>query len=135
MAIPGATITNSGGRDRNFEIWVVVLTIAATTTDREPTIATGNIESRRRVVTYVSDMETTIKRIRDGLDGDVCSRSRVVDGLLDVRLEAGERHDIVSMVDAALAELPGRNMVPVDWWREQLDMFELAAIGPVEPVC
>jgi hypothetical protein len=100
----------------------------------ESTIRTGNIERSRDVVTYVSDMETTIKKLRDGLDGDVCSRSRVVDGLLDVRLEAGERHDVIAMVDAALAELPGRNLVPVPWWREQLDMFEMAAIGPVEPV-
>ena len=34
----------------------------------------------------------------------------------------------------ALLAVPGKNMVPVDWWREQLDVFELVAINPVEPV-
>jgi hypothetical protein len=95
---------------------------------------TGNITSWRGVVTYVSELEPIIQHLRDGLDGDVCSRSRVMDGLLDLRLGAGQRHDIVAMIDAALADLPGRNMVPAEWWREQLDVFELAAIGPVEPV-
>ena len=41
---------------------------------------------------------------------------------------------MVEMVDQALAAVPGKTMVPADWWREQLDMLELAAINPVEPV-
>ena len=83
---------------------------------------------------YVSDLETTIQMLRDTVDGAVCSRARVVDGLLDLRLEAGGRSDVIELLDTALAELPGQTTVPSDWWREQLDILELAALDPVEPV-
>ena len=82
----------------------------------------------------MSDLETTIRTMRQAVDGDVCSRSRVMDALLDLRLEAGSRADVTDLVDDALANLPGKTMVPADWWRERLDMFELAAVNPVEPV-
>jgi len=82
----------------------------------------------------MNDLEITIRSLRQGVDGYVCSRSRVMDALLDLRLEAGSRYDVVSLVDSALADLPGKTMVPGDWWRERLDMLELAAVNPVEPV-
>ncbi len=82
----------------------------------------------------MTELENTIRAMRDATEGDVCSRSRVMDALLDLRLEANGRHDVVELVDAALSDLPGKTMVPAEWWREQLDMFELVAINPVEPV-
>jgi len=82
----------------------------------------------------MSDLEQTISAMREDVDGDICSRSRVIDSLLDLRLEAGGRHDIVELIDLALGAVPGKNLVPVEWWREQLDVFELIAINPVEPV-
>ena len=85
-------------------------------------------------MTAVSDLEKTIRKLRDDVDGDVCSRSRVIDGLLDLRLEAEGRPDVTELVDSALADAPGRTVVPADWWRDQLDMLEMAAINPVEPV-
>jgi hypothetical protein len=85
-------------------------------------------------VTYVSDLETTIQQLRVSADGAVCTRSRVVDGLLDLRLEAGGRSDVVELIDVALAGIPGQNTVPAEWWREQLDMFEIAALDQAEPV-
>jgi hypothetical protein len=57
-----------------------------------------------------------------------------MDALLDLRLEAANRHDVIELVDVALRELPGRTMVPASWWRDRLDIFELASINPVEPV-
>jgi hypothetical protein len=80
------------------------------------------------------DLETTIASLRDAIEGEVCSRSRVIDALLDLRLDAGARMDVVELVDQSLAAVPGKNMVPADWWRDQLDMFELVAINPTEPV-
>lgn len=82
----------------------------------------------------MSDLENTIRALRQGVDGDVCSRSRVMDALLDLRLDAHGRTDVTDLVDDALANLPGKTMVPADWWRERLDMLELAAVNPVEPV-
>ena len=80
------------------------------------------------------DLESTIQELREAIVGDVCSRSRVVDALLDLRLEAAGRADVVDLVDGSLTGVPGKNMVPADWWRDQLDMFELVAINPAEPV-
>ncbi len=80
------------------------------------------------------DLETTIRRLREAVDGDVCSRSRVIDALLDLRLDAVGRPDVVELVDQSLTDVPGKTMVPADWWRDQLDMFELVAINPAEPV-
>jgi len=80
------------------------------------------------------DLENVIREMREAVDGDVCTRSRVMDALLDLRIEADGRTDVVELVDAALGGLPGRTMVPTAWWIEQLDMFELTAINPIEPV-
>ena len=80
------------------------------------------------------DLERTIQSRRDAVVGDVCSRSRVIDALLDLRLDASGRPDVIELVDRSLAGVPGKNMVPADWWRDQLDMFEMAAINPAEPV-
>ena len=82
----------------------------------------------------MSDLETYIRAMRQDVTGDVCSRSRVMDALLDLRIEAADRNDVTSLVDAALADLPGKNMVAADWYLERLDIFELAAVNPVEPV-
>ena len=82
----------------------------------------------------VADVELLIRAHRHAIDGEVCSRSRVVDALLDLRLEAGFRHDLIEIVDAALSDLPGKTMVPAAWWRDRLDTLELTAINPVEPV-
>lgn len=80
------------------------------------------------------DLEVTIRSLRDAIEGDVCSRSRVIDALLDLRLDASQRPDVVELVDRSLRDVPGKNMVPAEWWRDQLDVFELAAINPAEPV-
>lgn len=81
-----------------------------------------------------ADLERIIARYREAVDGEVCSRSRVVDALLDLRLDAGGRSDLISIIDHALTDLPGKTLVPSTWWRDQLDALELAAINPVEPV-
>ena len=75
------------------------------------------------------DLESIIRDLREAIDGDVCSRSRVVDALLDLRLDAAARTDVVELVDQALSDVPGKNMVAAGWWRDQLDMFELVAIN------
>ncbi len=80
------------------------------------------------------DLETIIRDLRDSIEGDACSRARVIDALLDLRLDAAARSDVIDLVDQSLAQVPGKNMVPADWWRDQLDMFELVAINPTEPV-
>lgn len=75
-----------------------------------------------------------IATMRSVVEGEVCSRSRVVDALLDLRLEATGRPDVLELIDAALAEMPGRTMVPSAWWLERLDLIGLAVVHPSEPV-
>ena len=41
---------------------------------------------------------------------------------------------MIDAVDHALADLPGKTLVPAQWWQERLDLLELVAISPVEPV-
>ena len=79
----------------------------------------------------MSELENHIRALRDDVDGEVCSRSRVMDALLDLRLVADGRHDLIEQVDQALRDLPGKTMVPAAWWRERLDDFELIAINRV----
>lgn len=86
------------------------------------------------VIVSESELAEAIRSIREAVDGDVCSRSRVMDSLLDLRLVAAGRHDVVDLVDAALRDLPGRTMVPADWWRDRLDLLELSSLNPAEPV-
>lgn len=80
------------------------------------------------------DLEGTIRALREAVEGEICSRSRVIDALLDLRLDAIGRPDVIELVDRALADAPGKTMIAAAWWREQLDMLELVAINPVEPV-
>ena len=80
------------------------------------------------------DLEAVIRGFREAIDGEVCSRSRVVDALLDLRLDGGDRQEIVALVDHALATVPGNTMVAADWWRGQLDLFGLVALNQAEPV-
>lgn len=104
------------------------------TYDRRHT-ATGNTcdTGYVQVVMDNADLERIIAHHRQAIDGEVCSRSRVVDALLDLRLDAGARSDLISIIDQALTQLPGKTLVPSPWWHEQLDALELAAINPVEP--
>jgi hypothetical protein len=59
---------------------------------------------------------------RNEADGEVTSRSRVIDRLLDLRLEA-EEAALVALVDRALEDVPGRTTVPTNWWMDQIDVF------------
>ena len=61
-----------------------------------------------------------VDRLLDAIDGELTSRSRVVDGLLDLRLAADGLPDVVAQVDDCLATLPGNTTVTNLWWMETL---------------
>jgi hypothetical protein len=100
----------------------------------DATIVGWNNRRNGDVETVMSDLESIIGSLRAAIDGEVCSRSRVMDALLDLRLDAGGRVDVIELVDEALRDLPGKNTVTAEWWRERLDAFEIVSINPVEPV-
>ena len=71
-------------------------------------------------------VESLITEMRASVDGELTSRSKVVDHLLDLRLAARSHIDVVVIVDRLLAELPGRSTVPNVWW--------LGALADIERV-
>ena len=54
------------------------------------------------------------------VDGELSSRSRVVDGLLDLRNASDEPH-FTSRIDDLLAGIPGLTTVPNGWWLDRLE--------------
>ena len=68
-----------------------------------------------------------VDRLLDAIDGELTSRSRVVDGLLDLRLAAADLPDVVAQVDDCLASLPGHTTVVNRWWMETLADLRTAA--------
>lgn len=57
----------------------------------------------------------------DQVDGELTSRSRVIDGLLDLRNEAVEGSDLQFRVDELLTAVPGVTTVPNGWWLDRLE--------------
>lgn len=72
-------------------------------------------------------LQHLIDLLLDGIDGEQSTRSRVVDGLLDLRLGAADFPDLVERIDAALTEMPGVASVPNAWWLETLESLRVAA--------
>ncbi|WP_420639693.1 hypothetical protein [Candidatus Poriferisocius sp.] len=68
-----------------------------------------------------------VDRLLDAIDGELTSRSRVVDGLLDLRLAAADLPEVVAHVDECLATLPGNTTVANRWWMETLADVRSAA--------
>ena len=68
-----------------------------------------------------------IDYLLDAIDGELTSRSRVQDGLLDLRL-ASDRSDVIERIDEILTGVPGVSTVTNSWWMATLeDLRELVA--------
>ena len=77
-------------------------------------------------------LQHEIDRLLDQVDGELTSKSRVIDALLDLRLAAQELPEVISSIDAALADAPGRTTVSNEWWLEQLGALRaVCASGPM----
>jgi hypothetical protein len=68
----------------------------------------------------------TIDEALAAISGEVLDKSRVADRLLDLRLVA-DSPELVAAVDDVLANIPGRTMVPTDWWADALKGLRIAA--------
>ncbi len=69
---------------------------------------------------------TLIQQFRSEIHGQLSDRRKVMDHLLDVRLEMADHPVVVSEVDRLLGELPGLTTVENDWWGEALDDLDRA---------
>ena len=68
------------------------------------------------------------------IDGLVRDRSRVVDALLDIRLLAASDDRLQAAVDDALASVPGKSLVPSEWYRDTLCGLARLVSSEVAPV-
>jgi hypothetical protein len=68
----------------------------------------------------------TIDEALAAISGEVLDKSRVADRLLDLRL-AADSSALVAAVDDVLTSMPGRTMVPTEWWADALNGLRLAA--------
>lgn len=76
-------------------------------------------------------MASLIQQFRTEIHGQLSDRRRVIDHLLDLRLELGDRPEIVLEVDRLLVELPGLTTVENVWWASALDSLDgLVAAEP-----
>lgn len=60
-------------------------------------------------------------QLLEAVDGELSSRSRVVDGLLDLRNAAIEGSGFQARVDELLAGIPGLTTVPNGWWLDRIE--------------
>lgn len=71
-------------------------------------------------------VESLIEQFRSNIDGQLSDKSRVIDHLLDLRLEVADRPGVVAEIDRLLADVPGLTTVENSWWSAALDDLELA---------
>lgn len=67
-----------------------------------------------------ADFNEIVADLVGAVEGDLTSRSRVVDGLLDLR-NASRVPVVRSRLDELLATIPGVNTVPNGWWVDRLE--------------
>jgi hypothetical protein len=91
----------------------------------------GHEVADRQEKTTMSEslLQHLIDLLLDGIDGDVSTKSRVIDGLLDLRLGAADNPIIVAQIDRALLEMPGVSSVPNLWWMETLEALRISLDG------
>ncbi len=76
-------------------------------------------------------IESQIKTLQDQIDGLLVDRGRIIDNLLDLRLDAADRADFVGKIDEVLRDVPGLTVVESQWWTETLDeLLDMAAKVP-----
>ena len=75
---------------------------------------TGTIET-------TSVARQLIFELLEQVDGELSTRSRVIDGLLDLRNVAPMASDLQFRVDELLQSVPGVTTVPNGWWLDRLE--------------
>lgn len=96
----------------------------------------AELPTRKKPLVRQQFIHDEINASRSALHGDYVSATRVTDTLLDLRSLAAEAPALVALIDDTLASMPGRSVVPNQWWVEALDAIEQldGEIGEVEPL-
>lgn len=78
---------------------------------------TQTIQTNTTVTSVISDL-------LEAVDGELSSRSRVIDGLLDLRNATTDPVFHVR-IDELLGGIPGLTTVPNGWWLDRLEELRL----------
>ena len=68
-----------------------------------------------------SQVKETAGALLASLDGSNVGRGKVIDGLLDLYNLTEESSVARSLIVTGLEEIPGKNLVPPDWWQGLLE--------------
>ena len=68
-----------------------------------------------------SQVKETASALLASLDGSNVGRGKVVDGLLDLYNLTAEPSIARSLIVTGLEEIPGKNLVPTEWWQGLLE--------------
>jgi hypothetical protein len=83
------------------------------------------MEKMANTIESARDTRDLILALLDVVEGELSSRSRVTDGLLDLRNVAPVASDLQIRVDELLRSIPGVNTVPNGWWLDRLEELRL----------
>ena len=72
-----------------------------------------------------------INELLAAVDGELSSRSRVIDGLLDLRNAADQGSGLQLRVDELLGSVPGLTTVPNGWWLDRLEELRGLTSEPI----
>ena len=82
-------------------------------------------ENMEAVIIEHSELNQRVAEMRAAINGQLSDKSRIVDHLLDIRLDS-HAPGIVAVVDELLIEMPGLTVVENSWWSTALDRLQLA---------
>ncbi len=83
-------------------------------------------ESMRTVMNEPNALDQRIATLRAAIDGQLSDRNRVIDHLLDLRLEF-DTPGLVAVIDDLLSDVPGLTVVENQWWGAALDQLSMTA--------
>ena len=90
-----------------------------------PTTPSHRRERRQAVSTQTiqkqSQVKETASALLASLDGSNVGRGKVVDGLLALYNLTAEPSVARSLIVTGLEEIPGKNLVPTEWWQGLLE--------------
>ncbi len=76
-----------------------------------------------------SQVKETASALLASLDGSNVGRGKVVDGLLDLYNLTTEPSVARSLIVTGLEEIPGKNLVPTEWWQGLLETVVESSSG------
>ena len=82
-------------------------------------------DSMEPVTKELIAIDERIATLRAAIHGQLSDRNRVIDHLLDLRLDY-DAPGIVAVIDDLLSDVPGLTVVENEWWTAALDRLLLA---------